>query len=219
MTPRQKARRPLSGQIDKMLALYSKDGQHPEIAGLAFFSSQNLSQPASIKTLHTKPLPGVEPTDITETEYAELKRKRTNVYTNFAGVPALLGGYTPRTGYWADAVWWLLWIKHELEQSIFETMRGSRRMTNAQLLDTIMRVMEMGVQNGGIQPGRKVSEATRADIEQTTGVTFENGILANGYLPWVDRNAQVASRVATFKVWATGSEAIHEVDGDLVFQN
>ena len=78
-------------------------------------------------------------------------------------------------------------------------------MTNAQLLDTIMRVMEMGVQNGGIQPGRKVSEATRADIEQTTGVTFEDGILANGYLPWVDRNAPVASRVATFKVWATGS--------------
>ena len=151
-----------SGQIDKMLALYSKDGENPEIAALAALSAQNLSQPASIITLHTKPMPGVEPTDITETEYAELKRKRTNVYTTWAGVPAFIGGTTPRTGYWADAVWWLLWIKHELEQGIFETMRGSRRMTNAQLLNTIMGVMEMGVQNGGIQPGRKVSTRPRA---------------------------------------------------------
>ena len=43
-----------SGQIDKMLALYSKDGENPEIAALAALSAQNLSQPASIITLHTE---------------------------------------------------------------------------------------------------------------------------------------------------------------------
>ena len=86
MTPRQKAALAFSGQIDKMLALYSKDGENPEIAALAALSAQNLSQPASIITLHTKPLPGVELTDITETQYSELKRKRCNVYTNYAGV-------------------------------------------------------------------------------------------------------------------------------------
>ena len=105
--------------------------------------------------MHPKPLPGVEFTDINETQYAELKRKRCNVYTNFAGLPSLLGGYTPRTGYWADAVWWLLWIKHELEQSIFETMRGSRRMSNAQLLNTIMRVMEMGCKTAAFSPAAR----------------------------------------------------------------
>ena len=184
--------------------------------------AQNLSQPASIITLAYRNLCQVlSSTDITETEYAELKRKRTATCTPPGqACQRLLAATTPRTGYWADAVWWLLWIKHELEQSIFETMRGSRRMTNAQLLDTIMRVMEMGVQNGGIQPGRKVSARPRArTLSRRPASRSKTGFSPTAILPWVDRNAPVASRVATFKVWATGSEAIHEVDGDLVFQN
>ena len=79
---------------DKVEPVYSKPGERPDIGLLALMSSQNLNNPASIITPHLKTLNGVEPTNITETQRAELERKRTNVYTTVGGLPSLVGGFT-----------------------------------------------------------------------------------------------------------------------------
>ena len=78
-------------------------------------SAQRLNQPASIITAHAKAIPSVVASDVTPTQYEELKRKRVNVVTRVGGLSRLVGGYTSRAGYWLDASWWLLWIKNEME--------------------------------------------------------------------------------------------------------
>ena len=110
-------------QQDKVEPLYSMDGERPEIGLLALMSSQNLNQPASIITPHLKSIPGVRPTNITETQRRELERKRTNVYTTVGGLPSLVGGFTGKAGSWLDAVWWLLWLKNEMELNIFNAQK------------------------------------------------------------------------------------------------
>ena len=175
--------------------LYSAPGQRPDIGLLALLSSQNLNQPGSIITPHLKSLPGSQPTRITETQRRELERKRTNVYTTVGGSPALVGGYTGRAGSWADAVWFLLFLKNELELEIFNAQRASRRFNAAILTDTVTGVMEVAVRSGGVMPGGQVNASTKQDIIATTGNNDFDGTLCSG-LPTLGRTTvgQIGSR-------------------------
>ena len=207
------------GQVS---TLYSEPDARPDIALLALMSSQNLGQPASLLSPHAKALPGATTSDVSPSQHEELERKRVNVYTTVGGVASLVGGYTSRAGYWLDASWWLLWIKSELELAVWNAMRGSRRLTNAILQDELTSVLESGVRNGGIQPGRSVDAPTKSDIISTTGNEEFDGTLTSGYLVWIQpdsarTDSDRSNRLGRFKVWASGSEAIHEVLGDLVF--
>lgn len=213
-----------AAQQSHVAAVYTRDGELPDVALMATMSAQDLNQPASIITPHAKALAGVLPTDINATQLAELTRKRTNVYTNVGGLPSLVGGYTSKNGNWLDAVWWLLWAQNELVTGIWNAMRGSRRLTNAILVDELTQAMQTGVRNGGIQPGRKASSSTKQDIINTTGNTAFDGVMVSGYVIWVEPIAQRASadidnRIGRLKVWVTGSEAIHKVLGDIIFSN
>ena len=151
----------------------------------------------------------------------ELERKRTNVYTTVGGSPALVGGYSGRAGSWADAVWFLLFLKNELEISIFNAQRASRRFNTAILTDTITGVMEVAVRSGGAMPGGRVNASTKQDIISTTGNNDFDGVLVAGYLLWVEQASARSdldreNRTARFKAWLSPSDAIHSVIGDLV---
>ena len=209
---------------DKVAAVYTRGDEQPEIALLATMSAQNLGQPASIITPHAKGLPGAGPSVVSQSQQEELARKRTNVYTTVGTLPSLLEGFTSRPGYWLDAVWWLLWMKNELELNIWNAMRASRRLNTPILKDAIEKVMQSGVRNGGIQPGRTVSPSLKDDIRVTTGNLNFDGVLTSGYLVHItpiDERTEVdiESRIGRVKIWAVGSEAIHRVQADLVFQN
>ena len=188
---------------------------------MAAMSSQNLASAASIISLHGKVLPGVEATPLTGAQYDELKRKRVNVYADVLGQATLIGGYTSRDGYWLDAVWWLIWLRNEIQIRLWTSIRDSRRLTTALLTDALLQAMQAGVRNGGIQPGRSVPASTKADIIQTTGNSAFDGTLVNGYLVFILPRAQSAidARTAEFKAWVSGSDAIHEIDGDVSFRN
>ena len=201
--------------------LYSAPGQRPDIGLLALLSSQNLNQPGSIITPHLKSLPGARPTRITETQRRELERKRTNVYTTVGGSPALVGGYTGRAGSWADAVWFLLFLKNELELSIFNAQRASRRFNTAILTDTVTGVMEVAVRSGGVMPGGQVNSSTKQEIISVTGNNDFDGTLVAGYLLWVEQPSARSdldreARVGRFRAWLSPSDAIHSVIGDLI---
>ena len=113
------------------MAFFDNAGALPEIGGLALLSAQNLNNPQSIISTHAKPVPGVLPSNISVTQWEELKRKRANVVTRVGGLQSLVGGSTSRVGYWADAVWWLLWLKNEAVLANWNALRGSRRLTAA----------------------------------------------------------------------------------------
>ena len=153
--------------------LYSAPGQRPDIGLLALLSSQNLNQPASIITPHLKSIPGAQPTRITETQRRELERKRTNVYTTVGGSPALVGGYTGRAGSWADAVWFLLFLKNRgwRLRSIFNAQRAIRGVSTRQsLTDTITRCHggRRSLRWGNARRGQ-VNASTKQDIIAVTG--------------------------------------------------
>ena len=204
------------------MACYTKPGELPDVGALAALSAQNLNNPASIITLHPKPLPGVEFTSVTLPQLNELSRKRMNVLTSVGGQPSFLEGYTSRGGYWSDAVWALLWLKNEGEVNIFNAQRASRRMTSGILRDTVLQVMDVAVRAGVIQPGRRFNAATKQDVITTTGNQMFSGVATNGYILWIDSNPtdlDRENRIGRFKLWMVGSEAIHRVYGDLVFVN
>ena len=208
-------------QQDHVEPVYSMPGTRPDIGLLALMSSQNLNSPASIITPHLKVLPSVLPTNITEAQRAELERKRTNVYTTVGGLPSLVGGFTGRAGSWLDAVWWLLWLKNEMELNIFNAQRGSRRFNTAILRDTISGVMRTAVQSGGANPGGRVNASIQQDIIATTGNEDFDGTLPAGHLTWIERQGARSSfdrgsRIGRFKTWVAPADAIHKVIGDIV---
>ena len=211
-------------QQGNVAVVATKAGTFPDIALLAEMSAQNLNQPASIITPHVKPLPGAETTTVTDSQLSELARKRVNVYTTVGALPSLLGGYTSRAGYWLDAVWWLKWFQNELELNIFNAQRGSRRMNNAILSDVLFSVGQSGVRNGGLQPGKRVNAGNKQDIILTTQNYNFDGVLTTGYVFWVEptnerSDPDTENRIGRFKMWGVGSEVIHKVFGDIVFQN
>ena len=211
-------------QQGNVVAIATQSGTFPDIALLAEMSAQNLNQPASIVTPHVKPLPGAQTTAVTQAQLAELKRKRVNVYTVVGTLPSLLEGYTSRSGYWLDAVWWLKWFQNELELNIFNAQRASRRLNNAILSDVLFAVGQSGVSNGGLMPGKRVNAGNKQDIIQTTGNNNFDGVLTSGFLFWIEStndrsDLDTENRIGRFKMWGVGSEVIHKVFGDIVFQN
>ena len=207
---------------DKVAAIYSMAGQKPDVGLMALMSAQNLDSRNSIITPNAKVLPSVLPTDITSAQLAELERKRTNVYTTVEGEASLLEGYTSRGGYWLDAVWWVLWAKRSLQLAIWRSQRSSERFNRVLLLDALTRVMQRGVGNGGLKPGRKLSADNRISVIATTGNDAFDGVLTTGFLVWVSPSppdADREGRIGRFKIWATGADAIHKVFGDLTFAN
>ena len=217
-----------AGQRSHVIPVYSRGatpgeryGPRPDIGILAKLSSQSFDLPSSIITLVPKTLPGVNTSTVTSTQLNELERKRANVYTTVGGLPTLLGGTTARTGVWADAQYWLFWLKNEMERSIFEAMRSSKRLSNATLTDTINDVMSKAVRSGGANPGGKVSNSIRDDIRRATGNHEFDGVLQNGFVLWIDppqdqTDADRAARVSRFTVWVAPSEAIHTVTGAII---
>ena len=202
-------------------AVYSDAGQRPDVGLLSLLSTQSFGQPQSIITPHLKGLPGVLPTVITEADRAELERKRTNVYTVIGGIGALAGGYTGSAGSWLDAVYWLLWLKNELELSIFNAQRASRRYSTAILSDNIGEVMQTAVSSGGIEQGGTVNAQITQDIRATFGRDDFDGTLSAGYLVWVQPTSARSAvdrenRLGAFKIWISPADAIHKVTGSLV---
>ena len=205
----------------QVAATYSRAGEKPDVGLAAFQSAQRLDNAASIATAHAKGLPGVAATDITPTQYVELRRKRVNVVTNVGGLSTLVGGYTSRPGYWLDATWWLLWMKNRMANGLWNAMRGSRRLTPGIMADVITGIARAGVSNGGIQPGGQLNAQTKADVIAVTGNQEFNGTLVAGYLIWVERPSQATpqsreNRIGRFKMWLAPAPAIHQVMGDII---
>ena len=202
-------------------SVYSAPGQKPEVGLLAMLSAQNLNSPQSIITPHLKSIPGVEPTVVTDAQRAELERKRVNVYTYVGGLGSLVGGWTERPGSWLDAVWWLLWLKNEMELAIFNAQRASRRFDTDILADTIGGVLVTAERSGGIEPGGRVNASIRNDIRETFDLQDFDGILTTGYMTWIETPAVRSdvdreNRIGRFKVWIAPADAIHKVTGDIV---
>ena len=214
-----------AAQLQNTMVCVGDAGREPHRAALAKLSSINWDQPTSIITLFGKSLSTIQPTAFSETEYRNLVAKRANIYTEIGHLPTFAEGFAARAGHWIDAVAFLQWLKGETERQIWNSLRASRRLTIAVLKASLDEAMRKGVINGGLQPGRRVGNVTKADIIQTTGNQNFDGQLTAGYLIHVgalasQSQADIDARKAPpIKIWAVGSEAIHMANIDIVFSN
>ena len=192
-----------------------------DVAANAYLSSQRFNLPASIKNPHAKPLPGATALLVDGDQLADLVATRTSVYTIIGGLPSLAGGFTGRAGVWADAQYWLGWLKNEMELSIFNAQRGSDRFATAILTDTINDVMAAAERSGGLQPGGRVNASVRNQIRNTFDRPDFDGILGAGWIPWIERpssrsDSDRENRIGRFTVWVAPADAINEVTGSVV---
>ena len=203
---------------------FGDDTNYIDVAANAYLSSQRFNLPASIKNPHLKSMTGATAIMVDGDQLADLVSTRTSVYTLVAGLPSLAGGYTGKAGVWADAQYWLGWLKNEMELNIFNAQRGSDRFATAILTDTINDVMASARRSGGLQPGGKVSNSIRNQIRNTFDNPDFNGILPTGWIPWVENPASRSdldreNRIGRFKIWIAPADAINEVIGDVVLSS
>ena len=199
------------------------DISYPDIAANALLSSQRLNLPAQIVNPNLKSLPGADPLDITDGQLAELKRKGGSVYTRVGGL-ASLADHSGPTGGWADAQYWLLWLKNEMELNIFNSQRASRRFNTAIMRDVIGQVMAVADRSGGLQPGGKVSASVRDEIRNTFNAPDFDGILQSGWLLWVETptlrsDADRENRLGRFTAWVVAADALNEVLGTITLSS
>ena len=199
------------------------------ISAAATLSAVDLDQPDSLITLKFQTLTGETADSLLPEEIAELDRKRLNRYSRVGGVPIYSEGFTFDPDIWADVRFWLDWLTASLETKLFDLLVSNGRIPLTQfglalIKDTMTRVLEQGVKNGGIAPGT-VSAAMKREIQLTTGNAGFDGNLTNGYLVWckplstlsqADRDARIAPKAS---IWLKGSSAIHSLNIALTFEN
>ena len=162
---------------------------YPDVAANSFLSSQRFNLPASIKNPHLKSMTGATAILVDGDQLADLVATRTSVYTIVGGVPSLAGGFTGKAGVWADAQYWLGWLKNEMELNIFNAQRGSDWFNTAIMNDTIDTVMAAAERSGGLQPGGRVNTGVRNQIRNT----FDRPDF-DGLLPGPDGSSGSSSR-------------------------
>ena len=91
---------------------------------------------------------------------------------------------------WADAQYWLGWLKNEMELNIFNAQRASDWFNTAILNDTINDVMAVASRSGGLQPGGRVNAGcAQPDQKHLQIARTSDGILPTGWLKWVEQPA------------------------------
>ena len=200
---------------------FGTDTNYVDVAANAYLSSQRFNLPASIKNPHLKPLPGATAMLVDGDQLADLVATRTSAYTIVGGLPSLAGGFTGRAGVWADAQYFLGWVKNELELNLFNSQRGSDRFGTAILTDTINQVMAAVERSGGIQAGGKVNASIRNKIRNLFDNPNFDGILPTGWLLWVENPSSRSDldregRIGRFAIYMAPADAVNEIVGSVV---
>ena len=205
--------------------IYSRtaDGKAAAMAG--YFSSINFDTSGSLRTGNLADLVGTADDVFTATEEALIGAIKFN-FTGYDGrmVP---GNTLAAATDWIDVRLWATWFQDALQTDIFAQLAGNRiPLTNAglQILkDTITKVCEQGIVNGGIAPSGEATADMKAEIRQVTGNDDFDGQMSKGYLVWVPSiatltKAQRAARTApAFRIWCLGGGFIHGVEVNVSF--
>ena len=217
-------------EYERTFLVWSESDDNKALSLMARLSSVNFEGANTLITAKFKSLPGTQPDILNTAGQAELDRKRVNYYTRFGLDSIFAEGYTLKPGAWIDVRYWLDWIVGEIQTSVYNLLRTHpTRLPQtdpgiASIKAEINGVCEAGIRNGGIAPGR-VSEAIAHDIRQATGNLDFSGRLTRGYLVYSSPVAtltdadRAARRSPPFRVWLTGSGAVHFATIELTFAN
>ena len=196
----------------------------------ARFSSINFNAPNAVINGKFLQLPGTLAVPITDTEKAELRRKRLNYYLPIGTTGDTEEGQT--FGTWLDVYIWIAWFKNALAVAGYNYLKqmsplGGVPITDqglAGLADALEEVCEIGVRNGGIAPNN-VSPAFRAAIQSATGNPDFDGFLSTGYLVMrptaaqVDQTLRNARGPIPISIFVKGSGKVNSLEIGVDFEN
>ena len=179
-----------NGSYSQAECFYTKAGEYPDIGALALLSAQRLDL-AGVRhhSAHQDAAwcSGYQ-RHVTSSELEALVAKRCNVYSTLGSLPSLIGGYSGEAGSWADAVYWLLWLKNKVEIDIYNGMRAAR---------TIQSRATAGYSHRGhggrgaewVEPSQvdPSMPTPKTAIRETTRNYDFDGVLTNGYLTWIEQ--------------------------------
>ena len=157
-------------------------------------------------------------------------RKRINYCerTRNDPTPTYVGSYALRPNIWIEGVYWSFWFEDALRLAGYNYLRRNKRppqtLAGLRALKTDYDfVCRQGIENGGIQPGGRVTTEVAAEIRETTGNLDFDGILPAGFLIHAgsltnqSREDHVNRDAPPFRGWAVGTQAIHKSSLRLVF--
>lgn len=108
------------------------------------------------ETWHLKELSGITPSVLSATEKTTLNENHINVFLRYMGSSVTVGGYT-LAGEWIDIIRFRDWLKRELQQNVFQAIKGSKKvpmtdngigMIEGKMTETLLK----GQALGGIAP-------------------------------------------------------------------
>ena len=204
--------------------MFTRTADQKALSLLGRFASVDFRQPGSYITGDAKILPGCNPDVLSDTERAELTRKRINFYAPDLGRPGIVNGGTTY-GTWIDHVVFLEWMRDAVEVAMGNILIASNVVPQDDSgRGLILREIDMlgseARAAGGLSPGA-VSESFAAEIRQVTGNPNFDGILPQGYLPYVapfTAAVRAQGRIAppTY-LFGRFAGAVHAIEGSIVF--
>ena len=204
---------------------------HKGLSFLSRFSSINFDLPNSVLNGKFQRLPGTSPVALSETERAELRRKRINFYWPYDRNNNAETADGQTFGTWMDTHVFILWFQNALEVAGNTYLRQSAQysgvpITNAGiagLADALEDVCERAVRNGGLAPNA-VSPAMRRAIQDATDNPEFDGFLSTGYLVIRPTAGSITQAVRDargpipIKIFTKGAGKINDLAIDVTFE-
>ena len=213
-----------AAQRRRTFGVWSRTADQKALSLMGRFASIDFRNPGSYITAKFKLLPGCNPDVLSDTERAELTRKRINFYAPDVGQPGIVAEGTTY-GTWIDHVVFLDWITDAVEVAMGNLAVASNTIPQddsgrGRILREIDMIGSEARASGGLSPG-EVSEPFAAEIRQVTGNPNFDGILTQGYLPYVapfTPAVRAQGRIAppTY-LFGRFAGAVHDIEGSIVF--
>ena len=205
----------------RTIGIWDENDAYPVVSAMARGFVVNFDEFNSTLTLKFKQLPGVTPTNISETQRVALTGKNINYYSQY-GESAMLAEGVMASGHFFDEVHGLDWLQNAVETEVFghlytrttkvpQTDKGV-----AALVQQVDRAMLQGVNNGLLAPGYW----NGMDLGEVKSGDF----LPKGFYTWAQpvrlqsQSDRQARKAPPIQVIAKGAGAIHSVDVSITFE-
>lgn len=199
----------------RTFVVFDANDDYAAISAMCRAFTVNFNAQNSTLTLKFKTLPGISPTEITESQRLALVSKNVNYYTYF-GDSAMLAEGVMSSGVFFDEVHGLDWLQNAIETNVFGFMytRTTKVPQTDKGVASIVQQVEKacieGVNNGLLAPGQWNGSPVG---EIDTGEFLPKGYYIYAQ-PVAEQNQsdREARKAPPIQVLAKGAGAIHSAD-------
>ena len=195
-------------QNQRNSSIISKTVAYKHLALAAHFASIDLDRGDQLRNPYLQTFENTVADTFTDSQIAEIQRKRANFYSPLEGVNSFFSGWTTNPAVWIDQQFWVDWFVRAVQRNLATLAReGIPQNSDGQALvgAYVQEICRKGIENGGITPG-VVRPRVRDEIRARVNRNFD-GRLTRGYLIDVGSFDSLtdaersARKLPTIRVW------------------